>query len=127
MKLHFKLQYLVDTEHFYEPIYTSYTKALHKNKLMFLSSLFTNIRTDIKRQTDSTTSTTSGQTDITSGQFSTTNGQMGTTSGQTNTTSRQTSTMSTKGTKSTKSTYFSGFFLFSFSFSPKYAFFLFSN
>ena len=59
-----------------------------------LTSLFTNTRTDIKRPTDSTTSTTGGQTDITSGQMSTTNGQMGTTSGQTNTTSGQTSTMS---------------------------------
>ena len=59
-----------------------------------LSSLFTNIRADIKRPIDNTTNTTSGQTDITSGQMSTTNGQMGTTSGQTNTTSGQTSTMS---------------------------------
>ena len=67
-----------------------------------LSSLFPNIRTIIKRPTERTTSTTSGQTNTMSGQTSTANGQMGTTSGQTNTTSGQTSTMS--GSTSTKST-----------------------
>ena len=41
--------------------------------------------TDIKRPTDSTTSTRSGQTDITNDQMSTTNGQTNATSGQTNT------------------------------------------
>ena len=58
-----------------------------------LSPLFTNIRIVIKRPTDRTMCTTSGQTDTKGGQTSTTNGQMGTTSGQTNTTSGQTSTM----------------------------------
>ena len=48
----------------------------------------------IKRLTDSTTSTTSGQTNTTSGQTSTTSGQTSTTSGQTSTTSGQTSTTS---------------------------------
>ena len=41
-------------------------------------------RSVIKRLTDSTTSTTSGQTDTTSGQTSTTSGQTGTTNGETN-------------------------------------------
>ena len=41
------------------------------------------LRSVIKRPTDSTTSTTSGQTDTTSGQTSTTNGQASTTSEQT--------------------------------------------
>ena len=49
----------------------------------------------IKRPTDSTTSTTSGQTDTTSGQTDTTSGQTSTTSGQTSTTSGKTSTTST--------------------------------
>ena len=48
------------------------------------------LRSVIKRPTDSTTSTTSGQTDTTSGQTSTTNGQTSTTNGQASTTSEQT-------------------------------------
>ena len=56
------------------------------------NSLWT--RLVIKRPTDSTTSTTSGQTDTTSGQTSTTSGRTSTTSGQTSTTSGQTSTTS---------------------------------
>ena len=56
----------------------------------------------IKRPTDSTTSTTSGQTDTTSGQTDTTSGQTSTTSGKTSTTSGKTSTASEK--TSTEST-----------------------
>ena len=41
-------------------------------------------RSVIKRPTDSTTGTTSGQTDTTSGQTNTTSGQTSTTNGQTN-------------------------------------------
>ena len=48
----------------------------------------------IKRPTDSTTGTMSGQTDTTSGQTSTTSGQTSTTNGQTSTTSGKTSTTS---------------------------------
>ena len=62
-----------------------------------LSNLYirsTATRSVIKRPTDSTTSTASGQTDVTSGQTDTTSGQTSTKSGKTSATCGKTITMS---------------------------------
>ena len=68
-----------------------------------------NLGSVIKRPTDSTTSTTSGQTDTMSGQTSTTSGQTNTSSGKTSTRSGKTSTSSGKtSTRSGKTNSSSG-------------------
>ena len=81
------------------------------NSLIELKALLNNLffLSVVKRPTDSTTSTTSGQTDTTSGQTSTTSGQTSTTSGQTGTTSGQTNSASGKtSTTSWKTSTLSG-------------------
>ena len=88
------LYYVIISKFFVLAIVTVQQFKLFKKKFRELWSV-------IKRPTDSTTSTKSGQTDITSGQTSTingqTNGQTSTTSEKTSTARRQTSTTSTTG------------------------------
>ena len=64
---------------------SSHTNILPEIKLLLHNK--PNTWSVIKRPTDSTTSTASGEADTTSGQTDTTSGQTSTTSGQTNATS----------------------------------------